>query len=294
MLYFVSPDNLPLMHISCGQAVLNQGFVHPRRTLDTFVLLLGNQGTLHVEQNGVSHSIGPNQYALLFQGMLHFGSQPSQRNLSYYWCHFKVQNENYQLVDRETVNRRIHLLKESDIDTGGNYIIPETGKLLQSERATVLFKSLLDARERKPHSKYLANYALSLLAMEISTDFVDGHGEKAVSSAYKRISAVMEWVRVNYAKNLGVDGVAKNFNYSSGYLSNTFMKHVGCSFVDYVNRTRISAAKRYLLDSGDPVKAVAMNCGFRDEKYFTKVFKKLEGVSPSQYRNAFYRTHMST
>lgn len=284
---------MPLRYISSGQLLKNKGFLHPKRTIDTFVLILGKQGTLFIEQNGVSYRIGPGEYILLFPGMLHSGNRPSDGNLSYYWCHFQIQNDNYRLVDQEGVSRKIHPLKENMIVTDDSYIIPETGKLLQSERAIMLFRSLLDAGMRKSHSMYLANYALSLLAMEISTDFVCGYDAGEVSPTYKHLTDVMEWIRVNYAKDPGVAGVAKIFNYNPNYLSCAFAKHVGCSMSAYITRIKISAAKRSLLHSDDPIKAIAADSGFHDEKYFTKVFKKLEGVPPNQYRNAFYRKHMN-
>ncbi|MCL2194070.1 MAG: AraC family transcriptional regulator [Treponema sp.] len=292
MLHLVSPSALPLRYISSGQLINDGGFVHPRRIIDTFVLILGNQGVLHIEQNEVSHCIGANQYILLFPGVLHFGNRPSMGHLSYYWCHFQIRRNNYKLISQEAVNQKLYLAKENNITTN-NYIIPETGKLLCEERAIMFFRQLLDAGERKSHSEYLTNYALSLLAMEISTDFVGGYDVGAVSSTYKHMTNIMEWIRVNYPKDPGVAGVAEAFNYNPNYLSHAFKKHVGCSLLDYINRMKISATKKALLSSDEPIKAIALAAGFRDENYFTKAFKKLEGVSPSQYRNTFYRKHMN-
>jgi len=292
VLYLVSPSPMPLRYIGSGQLVNDGGFVHPKRTIDTFVLILGSLGVLHVEQNGVSHDIGANQYILLIPGALHFGNRPSAGALSYYWCHFQIRRNNYRLISQEAVGEKLYLAKENNITTN-NYIIPETGKLQCGSRAIMLFKQLLDAGERKSHSEYLANYALSLLAMEISTDFVGGYDVGAVFSTYKHITNIMEWIRINYAKDPGVARVAEAFNYNPNYLSHAFKKCVGCSLLDYINRMKISAARKSLLSSDEPVKSIAMVVWFRDEKYFRKVFKRQEGVSPSQYRNAFYRKHMN-
>jgi len=289
----MSPSTLPLRYISSGQLVNDGGFVHPERTIDTFVFILGNQGTLHIEQSGVPHEIGANQYILLFPGKLHLGNKPSTEHLSYYWCHFQTRRNNHKLISQEAVNRKLYLAKENNLISNDNYIIPETGSLLREERAILLFRQLLDAGKRKSYSEYLTNYALSLLAMEISTDFVDGYDVRAVSSTYKHITNVMEWIRVNYAKDPGVAGVAEAFNYNPNYLSNAFKKHVGCSLLDYINRMKISAAKRSLLSSDETIKNIALAAGFRDDKYFIKAFKRLEGVPPNQYRNAFYRKHIN-
>ena len=286
MLHFVSSSAMPLHYISSGQLTSTEKFLHPKRIVDTFVLILGNRGLLHIEQNGVSHSIGENQYALLFPGMQHFGSQPSYGQLSYYWCHFKVHNNDYTLLEAEDANKALGAGQAHNTRVNNQYIIPEIGKLLEGERPVALFKQLLDAGKRNSHSEYLANYALSLLVMEISTDFVSGYNVGAVTPTYKRIHNIMEWVRVNYADDLSVPKIARIFNYNPNYLANTFKKYAGCSLVEYITRMKVNAAKKQLISTDDPVKVIALSSGFKDEKYFMRVFKKYEGVTPSQYRLA--------
>lgn len=67
----------------------------------------------------------------------------------------------------------------------------------------------------------------------------------------------------------------------------------GIHFIDYVNRLRIEKAKNLLYSTTLSIKEIGFQVGFSDEKYFMKVFKKLEGLSPSQYRHAFYLLHQN-
>ena len=285
MLHLISPCTLPLRLISAGNLINNRGFIHRKRNLDTFVLILGDLGTLYIKQGDKEFEISSNQYLLLFPGMQHMGYKASQGHLSYYWCHFMIQQDSYRLVTQEELGHQRHF--SNNIISNDHYIIPETGDLHHSKREVLLYRQLLDAYRRSSYSEYLAHYALSLLAMEITADFISGYAMGLESSTYKHITEIMEWIRVNHIENLSVTKVAEAFNYNPNYLSGAFKKHTGVSLLDYITRTKVDYAKSLLLSSRDTVKNIANCVGFEDEKYFMKVFKKIEGVTPSQYRNAF-------
>lgn len=72
-----------------------------------------------------------------------------------------------------------------------------------------------------------------------------------------------------------------------------FRKRTGTYFTDYVNQIRIAKARTLLYRTMLSIKEIAWQVGFADEKYFMKVFKKIEGISPTQYRNAFYLMHQN-
>ena len=114
-----------------------------------------------------------------------------------------------------------------------------------------------------------------------------------VSATYKYITKITDWIRLHYAEQLNVTKVATEFNYHPGYLSSVFKKYTGVSLMDFINRTKIDAAKEILLSSSEPIKQISSRLGFSDEKYFMKVFKRLEGTTPSKYRNAFFRKFLN-
>ena len=68
------------------------------------------------------------------------------------------------------------------------------------------------------------------------------------------------------------------------YLSSMFSQAMECGYVDYLNRVRISHACCYLEQNYLKTYEIAYKVGFRDEKYFSKVFKKIKGMSPKEYR----------
>ncbi|MCL2603831.1 MAG: AraC family transcriptional regulator [Defluviitaleaceae bacterium] len=290
MLYFTATCVHPLLLVGGGHLVNADGFLHAQRTIpDEFVLILCTKGTLHIEQGGKRHDIKPNQYILLFPGVEHKGYKPSEGELSYYWCHFTVWGYEHRLVGEEEINRQLHFIKSNPEIAHDQYIIPETGRLVHPERVILQFRQLLDAARQEFYSGYLVHYALSLLGMEITTHFVLNYDLGTISATYKYITKVMDWVRQHHTEPLSVSKVAAEFNYHPGYISSVFKKHTGMSLLDFINRTKINAAKEMLLSSGEPVKHIAAKLGFSDDKYFMKVFNRLEGTTPSKFRNAFYR-----
>lgn len=99
------------------------------------------------------------------------------------------------------------------------------------------------------------------------------------------IEAACLYIDTNYLKDITLEETASHCRLSSFYFSKLFKKEKGITFIDYLTGKRISTAK-YLLESSNlSIKEISANTGYSDPNYFTKVFKKVESLSPSKYRN---------
>ncbi len=87
-----------------------------------------------------------------------------------------------------------------------------------------------------------------------------------------------------YAMDGMLADVAQRVGISPGYLSTLFQRQMAKGFVDYLNEIRIEHACTYLLQNYLKAYEIAYKVGFKDEKYFSRVFKKIKGKSPSEYR----------
>lgn len=85
-------------------------------------------------------------------------------------------------------------------------------------------------------------------------------------------------------EELSLTQVAMAVNISPNYLSEKFKQVTGIKFVDHVARTRFEKARTLLPDLGLRVSEIAFAVGFQSLSQFNRVFKKLAGTSPSQYR----------
>jgi AraC-like DNA-binding protein/ligand-binding sensor protein len=87
------------------------------------------------------------------------------------------------------------------------------------------------------------------------------------------------------AQNISVNRVAQALGISAGHLSRVFKRTTGQTLERYLMAQRVEAAKRMLLEPLATISEVAENCGFADSAYFARVFRKITGCSPSDYRN---------
>lgn len=98
------------------------------------------------------------------------------------------------------------------------------------------------------------------------------------------VKKAKEYIAEHYAENLSLTSVAEEIGISGGYLSTMFTQYLGCGFVDYLNGVRVERACCYLDQDLYKTYDIATKVGFRDEKYFYKVFKKCKGMTPREYR----------
>ncbi len=105
---------------------------------------------------------------------------------------------------------------------------------------------------------------------------------KHVDVIYKAI----DYIKRNYMKKISLKEVADQVLLSPSYFSKLFKDEMSCNFNHFLNQVRIERSKTVLLDNTVPLVDVAFLMGFEDQSYFTKVFKKMTGVSPGKYRES--------
>ncbi len=123
---------------------------------------------------------------------------------------------------------------------------------------------------------------LCVLLMEIS-QCDRGEGKKLSPAVY----TASEWIKSHCCEDISPYDVAVGVHYSLKYLSALFSRETGVTLKEQINRSRIENAEHILSDSSASVKEVAYSCGFSDEKYFMRLFKKYKGLTPSEYRSRF-------
>jgi len=96
------------------------------------------------------------------------------------------------------------------------------------------------------------------------------------------VEKAMDYLRKNFGKPVSLEETARFAGVHPQYLSRMFSQEKGESFVDFLTRLRVSKAKE-LLRSGQNVKETAAEVGYADANYFSRLFKKWEGLSPGDY-----------
>ena len=93
-----------------------------------------------------------------------------------------------------------------------------------------------------------------------------------------------KFIEENSGEELSLSKVAKAVHISANHLSEKFKQVTGVNFVDYVARARFETARDLLLNSNRRISEIAFAAGFQSLSQFNRVFKKLSGKSPTEYR----------
>ena len=118
--------------------------------------------------------------------------------------------------------------------------------------------------------------------------------ERRVSSAAepekqeeRAITGITRYLKKHLAEEISLSVLAEQFHLNPQYISQLFKSEIGVNFLVYLTNIRMEKAKKLLLSTALSIAEVAEQSGYGDYRVFTKVFKKSEGITPSQYRRDF-------
>ena len=101
-----------------------------------------------------------------------------------------------------------------------------------------------------------------------------------------QVQRVILYIDGNLTEELNLHTLAAAHNISAGYLSSLFRKETGTTLTDYVNQRRVARAAELLSTTKLQVQTVAQYSGFMDVQYFSRMFKRIVGMSPREYRSS--------
>lgn len=133
------------------------------------------------------------------------------------------------------------------------------------------FKNLNSAPDIKIFTQTIINY------------ICESHLKKAIQNP-KTIDVVKEYLASNYNHIITLELISNYVNFSPTYFSELFKKETGQNFIHYLTELRILKAKELLKTTNLKIYEIGEQVGYPDEKYFRKVFKRIVGIKPSEYK----------
>ena len=109
--------------------------------------------------------------------------------------------------------------------------------------------------------------------------------QKTDSIVHSQKDIIKDYIDRNYKKDISAKDVAGILGYSDVYFSKVFKQLFDDNFINYLTKIRMGRAKLLLKDVSFNIKEVGKSVGYADSNYFTKVFKRSIGISPSEYRS---------
>lgn len=288
MKYCIYHSSYPVVFSSCGNLVSDNGFIHPKRNIDSLYCSLSER-VLYISLR-MKMSIFFMIMNFLYYSLIYFTTVPGAVMVIY------LITGHIFIFPILLIRSLIYFIMKTAFYPfqnilqvlQGHVVLPETGTVSSAGHSQLLFLQLMDIACREHYKDtYKCHYGLSLLLLEFCSESLSAFILQDMDIP-PRLSECIDWIQLHYNQPLTASDIANRFNYNPAYLTSLFKKYTGYSLTHYINHARISAAKNLLTNQDQTIEAIAKQCGFTDTKYFYRIFKKEEHITPSEYRNAFH------
>jgi two-component system response regulator YesN len=137
---------------------------------------------------------------------------------------------------------------------------------------------LLSLNERIPPINVLMKEILNFAIW--SSDKIQNQSKKSNAT-----SEIVDYIQKHYKENITLKSIAEHFYLNPVYLGQIFQKNLQIGFKKYLENIRLEESKKLLKTTNKPVYEVAYAVGYNDPEYYSRVFQKAYGLTPSQYKN---------
>lgn len=229
---------------------------------DQYILIYCTEGAGVIEVNGKEYELGPYEVFCIPRNLPHRYYADKHNPWSILWIHFKGENSQYFPLEE---------LKKVRIDS----------KYSQN-RMEMLFQILFRVLKRDytlGNFIYLSQ-VLSLILAEIY------FREKSIESSTqdRHVTTVIRYMYENLQKNLTLQQISEEVQLSKSYLNAIFRAQTGHSPLDFFIHLKMQEACKLLKSTDLYIYEVSAKLGYEDQYYFSRIFKKVVGVSPKDYR----------
>lgn len=153
-------------------------------------------------------------------------------------------------------------------------------KYFESEAIAREAVSTIDAIPSSKISSYIN-------LMTIIAEYIT-RSNKLVSYENNLAPLIREYINLNYSRKISLDILTDKFGCCKSTLIKCFKEKYKCSINQYITQIRMEAAAEMLSKSSKSIKEISNSCGIPDQNYFSKLFTRTYGCSPSNYKNSFY------
>ncbi len=274
------PLSDPVEALNAGLFV-SPGFgTHPERVIDSWELVFVTQGSLDLFEGKRSLHVERNHALLLSPGVRHGGLFPYRPDLNFYWAHFIV-----------------HELRAP----GVRLAVPKVAAVRGPEALTELFCRFISDQESGLLDRCSASHLIALmLSMIGESTVVPGTGpaagrEERHCGREDLVEEVRRFIEAGYRRPISTSAIARALGYNPDYLERVFRSREGISIVDAIHRKRIAEARAALFrDARRNINEIGFACGYADPGYFRRMFRRLTGLTPREFRSLYARTHINT
>lgn len=274
-------DRLPRVR-DVGKGIVHEAWAHPERVTDFHVLLLILSGEFHVIEDGVEHVLRKGDVFFLKAGVKHWGVDKTAKGTSWYWVHFYPPE-----IDDPGLPKASAIQVRSAFYAAEQYhrwvTLP---KRLQLKDSTDLTSRLAHLHRLFGKTSPLHRYWVSARFYEVLLALLESAAEQREASSRKQLLAAMvqEYIDTHYQRPIDSESISRELGMNYRYLSTVFREATGLRLRGYLNLVRVRQATHLLRNTAYNISEIAHRVGFADPLYFSRIFKRETGISPTEYR----------
>lgn len=291
MLLSYNADLLPKVRM-LGQIRYSEPWIHFSRCINEQVLYVIREGNMYLQEDGVRYHLTAGDFFLLEPGLPHEGYQKVP--CDYYYAHF-THPDMHRVTDEKAAmallaeKRRQSLisynLDENDPTDPITYL-PKHFHLSGGEFKSQLHAAVECYDSREEHYKRRASTQIHSFLLQVAHDHLLAQNS-AQGRKMRKSDAVAErllrFLNQNYSKCLTSRDIEEMFEVNFDYINRVFSHMTGSPIFTYINILRIYNAKQLIATTDLPFSEIAYLVGIEDRYYFSKLFRKMTGVSPTEY-----------
>ena len=230
------------------------------------ILIYCVEGKGEIAINNSPYSIIADDFFVIPKGVPHFYETDLENPWTIYWCHFRG----------EQTDQIIKLIKEK-------YSVLKA-RVPFSESIIKLFENLYSNLEKGYSFENISYVNLIFLQFLSSFIFTDKFNFNFEEDHQNMIEQSIQFMQKNLDKGIKLEELSKHVNSSASHFSAIFKKKTGLPPIEYLNHLKIQKSCQYLQFTDLRIKEIASKIGIDDQYYFSRLFNKTMGFSPSEYR----------
>lgn len=274
----------PTIHYAQTQT-LPQGKLNKRRLYDSEILYV-NDGIAATEINNKRYVLNKGNLIFLAPGIYHQNEVVSDQ-ANFIGIHFSFLEDSEIISEDNLVVNEQAVLHEKFTEE----IIYPPFKSLSTELIyepsnqciQLMFELVHEYNQRAPGYELICKgYMLQILTHLLRTQFTKRLEEKSVHSL--SIRKLIQDIQNKPQLTWNNKELAKRMNVSEDYVSKLFKEIIGMTPTEFIASTRINLARKYLRETQLSIETIGEKVGYDDAHYFSRIFKRVEGISPRDYR----------
>ncbi|MBE5875868.1 MAG: AraC family transcriptional regulator [Lachnospiraceae bacterium] len=249
-----------------GELTAQKPHISKREGLNSYLFLMVENGSGSITYGGETYSLRAGDCAFI-DCRLPYSHQSSMELWTLKWVHF--------------YGNSVKGIYDKYVERGGQCCF----KTSHPEKFQTVLTALYDIASSESYIKDMElneklNALLTLLMAESWHPDVQGMGTRKK----KDLQELRAYLDEHYQERITLDDLSEIFYINKFYLTRIFKEQFGVSINNYLLQVRITHAKQQLRFSDMPIEKVASEIGVEDVRYFTRMFKKVEGMTPGEYR----------